>query len=212
MPVHADMNRRRLMRLMGSVAVATLAPAPLYAQSGQAVTVYKEPTCGCCGGWVRHMTKAGFAVTVYNRTVSKTKPLANAGAAVVDSPAAVAKASDVVLTCVTAGNDVLSVVLDETNGVIASIKPGVTVIDHSTVGPEVAVKCNDALQAKEAAFLDAPISGGDETFSAFLPRSDGVSARPRFSNRPSSPSHTGRNPPGTVSPRSSIPDAAHLRY
>jgi hypothetical protein len=76
MPVRADMNRRRLVRLMGSVAVAMLAPAPLYAQSGQAVTVYKEPTCGCCGGWVRHMTKAGFAVTaldVSNIGAIKTK-------------------------------------------------------------------------------------------------------------------------------------------
>ena len=64
MPARLDMNRRQLVRLLGGVAVATLAPAaPLYAQSGRTVTVYKEATCGCCGGWVRHMTKAGFAVT-----------------------------------------------------------------------------------------------------------------------------------------------------
>lgn len=64
MPARLDMNRRQLVRLMGGVAVAMLAPAaPLYAQSGRTVTVYKEATCGCCSGWVRHMTKAGFAVS-----------------------------------------------------------------------------------------------------------------------------------------------------
>jgi len=77
MPARLDMSRRQLARLMGGVAVTTLVPtAPLYAQSGRTVTVYKEATCGCCGGWVRHMTKAGFAVTavdVNNIGAIKTK-------------------------------------------------------------------------------------------------------------------------------------------
>lgn len=77
MPTRLDMNRRQLVRLIGGVAVAMLAPAaPLYAQSGRTVTVYKEATCGCCSGWVRHMTKAGFAVTaldVNNIGAIKTK-------------------------------------------------------------------------------------------------------------------------------------------
>jgi hypothetical protein len=63
MPVRVDMNRRQFVRLIGGVAFATLAPASLYAQPDRTVTVYKEATCGCCGGWARHMTKAGFAVT-----------------------------------------------------------------------------------------------------------------------------------------------------
>ena len=64
MPERVDVNRRHFVRVLGGVAVATLTPAAsLCAQSGRTVTVYKEPTCGCCGGWVRHMTKAGFAVT-----------------------------------------------------------------------------------------------------------------------------------------------------
>lgn len=63
MPARLDINRRQLVLLSG-VAVAALAPtAPLGAQSGRTVTVYKEATCGCCGGWVRHMSKAGFAVS-----------------------------------------------------------------------------------------------------------------------------------------------------
>lgn len=67
MPVHADMNRRQLVRLMGSVAVATLAPvASPRAQSRRAMTVYKDASCGCCGGWMRHMTQAGFTVSAVN--------------------------------------------------------------------------------------------------------------------------------------------------
>ena len=105
--------------------------------------------------------KAGFAVTVFNRSAEKTRPLAEAGAAVADSPAAVAAASDIVCTCVTADDDVRQVVLDETTGIIASARDGLIVVDHSTVSPGVAVECAEALRAKGAGFLDAPISGGD---------------------------------------------------
>ena len=109
----------------------------------------------------RNCIKAGYAVTVYNRTAAKAAPLADAGAAIADSPADVARVSDVVLICVTASADVLSVVLDESSGVIAGVAPGATVIDHSTVAPKVATQCSEALASKGATFLDAPISGGD---------------------------------------------------
>jgi 3-hydroxyisobutyrate dehydrogenase len=105
--------------------------------------------------------KAGFAVTVFNRSVEKTQPLVEAGAAVADSPAAVAAASDIVCSCVTADDDVRQVVLDETTGIIAGARDGLIVVDHSTVSPGVAVECADALKTKGAGFLDAPISGGD---------------------------------------------------
>ena len=105
--------------------------------------------------------KAGFAVTVFSRTAAKTKPLADAGAVVAESPAAVAAASDIVCSCVTADADVLSVVLDEQTGIIAGAKSGAIVVDHSTVSPGVAVQCAEALRAKGIGFLDAPISGGD---------------------------------------------------
>ncbi|MHC4294071.1 MAG: NAD(P)-dependent oxidoreductase [Planctomycetota bacterium] len=104
---------------------------------------------------------AGYAMKVYNRTADKTTPLKDAGATVAGSPAEVAAASDIVLVCVTASDDVLSVILDEQSGVIAGVRDGATVIDHSTVAPSVAEKCANALAAKGAGFLDAPISGGD---------------------------------------------------
>lgn len=109
----------------------------------------------------RNCIKAGFGMTVYNRTASKTRELAEEGAAVASSPAEVAAASDVVMVCVTAGDDVLEVVLDGDKGVIAAVRPGSVVVDHSTVAPVVAEQCAEALGRKGAAFLDAPISGGD---------------------------------------------------
>ena len=105
--------------------------------------------------------KSGFAVTVFNRSADKTQSLADAGAAVADSPAAVSAASDIVCSCVTADDDVRQVVLDETAGIIVGARDGLIVVDHSTVSPGVAVECAAALKTKGAGFLDAPISGGD---------------------------------------------------
>jgi len=105
--------------------------------------------------------KAGYHLTVYNRTASKCKPLAEAGAAVAESPAAVAAESDVICLCVTADADVLDVVLNKQTGVIAGAKRGAIVVDHSTVSPSVARTCAAALEARAMGFLDAPISGGD---------------------------------------------------
>ena len=117
---------------------------------------------GIMGGpMAANCLKAGFAVTVYNRTAAKTKALAQAEANVADSPAAVAAESDIVCSCVTADDDVRAVVLDEASGILAGARKGLIAVDHSTVSPGVAVECAEALRAKGAGFLDAPISGGD---------------------------------------------------
>jgi 3-hydroxyisobutyrate dehydrogenase len=109
----------------------------------------------------RNVLKAGFPLTVYNRTASKCEPLREAGAAAASSPAEAAAASDVVLVCVTASDDVLEVVLDEQRGIVAGVSRGATVVDHSTVAPPVASRCAEALGRRGAGFLDAPVSGGD---------------------------------------------------
>jgi len=105
--------------------------------------------------------KAGFDVTVYNRTPSKAQILARLGAKVAQTPAELAKDKDFILICVTNTHDVLQVVLDEEVGVISQVSPSTIVIDHSTVAPHVAADCCTALNQKNATFLDAPVSGGD---------------------------------------------------
>ncbi len=105
--------------------------------------------------------KAGFAMTVYNRTAAKAEPLRQLGAAVAASPAELAARCDIVLACVTNSADVLEVMLDPSRGVIAGAAAGTLVIDHSTVAPDVAKQCAAALADRGCAFLDAPVSGGD---------------------------------------------------
>jgi len=108
-----------------------------------------------------NVLKAGFPLTVYNRTTSKTEPLRKAGAAVAASPAKVAARSDVVISCVSNSADVYQVVLDGEKGIIAGARKGTIAIDCSTAAPEVAKRCSEELGKKGMGFLDAPISGGD---------------------------------------------------
>ncbi len=109
----------------------------------------------------QNILKANFKLTVYNRTASKAQCLADKGANVASSPAEVAAASDIIVTCVSDTPDVLEVVLGEETGIISGIKKDAIVIDCSTVSPEVAEKCAAKLGSKGAGFLDAPVSGGD---------------------------------------------------
>lgn len=56
------LTRRSVLTL---VSMASLAPAlPALAQSRPLVTVYKDPSCGCCGAWVKHIAAAGFPTAV----------------------------------------------------------------------------------------------------------------------------------------------------
>ena len=63
------MNRRNLLL---ALAALPLAQSQLAAAATPKVLVYKNPSCGCCSGWVEHMTAAGFSVTA--KDVSDTAP------------------------------------------------------------------------------------------------------------------------------------------
>lgn len=108
-----------------------------------------------------NILKAGFGLVVYNRTIKKTEPLKNAGAAVAKSPGQAAEQSDIVICCVSDTPDVYQVILDEKTGIISGVRQGAIVVDCSTVAPEAAVRCGEELGKKGASFLDAPVSGGD---------------------------------------------------
>lgn len=54
-------DRRRALLAAGATALAPLARAKTPTQS---VTIYKDPSCGCCGSWVDHLKRAGFTTTV----------------------------------------------------------------------------------------------------------------------------------------------------
>lgn len=112
-------------------------------------------------GMAHNLLKAGFPLTVWNRTPQKTASLAEAGATVVDSPASVAAASDITFICVSDTPDV-EAVLFGASGVSEGAQPGSLVIDCSTISPTATQQFAQRLQEKGVAMLDAPISGGSE--------------------------------------------------
>lgn len=108
-----------------------------------------------------NLIKASFKLTVFNRTRAKTEPLAAAGAAVADSPAEVARASDVVITIVSDTPDVESVLFGS-DGLFHGAGSGKVLIDMSTISPEATIDFAGRLAEKECEMLDAPVSGGEK--------------------------------------------------
>ena len=116
---------------------------------------------GIMGGpMAGNILKAGFPVTVWNRNAARAEPLGQAGAAVAASPREVAAQSDIIITMVTASDDVRQVTLGE-EGIVHGARPGAVVVDMSTISPQVTREIAEALQARGIAMLDAPVSGGD---------------------------------------------------
>lgn len=106
----------------------------------------------------KNILKAGFPLSVYNRSSQKTKEFLKIGVNVYDSPAEMAKNSDVIIAMVTAGKD-LEEVLFNRNGVVAGAKEGLILIDMSTIGPTSARKISRKLSRNGIGFLDAPVTG-----------------------------------------------------
>ncbi len=112
-------------------------------------------------GMAKNLLKAGFDVTVWNRTAAKMDALAAEGAKTAQTPADVAAQCDVIFVCVSDTPDVEAVVLGE-NGVIHGARAGSLVVDHSTISPIATKEIAAKLNAKGVQMLDAPISGGSE--------------------------------------------------
>lgn len=108
-----------------------------------------------------NLVKAGYALTVHNRTPSKCQPLVQAGARVADSPREVASRSDVIITMVSDTPDVEAVLFGPA-GVCEGIQPGTIVIDMSTVSPAATVEWAHRLREKDCELLDAPVTGGEK--------------------------------------------------
>jgi len=111
-------------------------------------------------GMTMNILKAGFPLIVWNRTASKTESLAKAGAKVAKSPKDVAEKSDIIISIVTDSKDVEEVLFGD-NGVIHGIKPGMIVIDMSTISPIRTREMAAKFKEKGIKMLDAPVSGGD---------------------------------------------------
>lgn len=59
-----DATRRALLRQFALGGLVLLSGGKAWAQARPAITVWKDPNCGCCGGWVEHLRRNGFTATV----------------------------------------------------------------------------------------------------------------------------------------------------
>ncbi len=106
-----------------------------------------------------HLMKGGHRMGVWSRRAESAEPLVAAGATRHDSPAALAEASEVVFTMVTASSDLEQVALGD-DGIIHGAKPGSVLVDMETISPAVARAVAQQLEARGIGMLDAPVSGG----------------------------------------------------
>jgi 2-hydroxy-3-oxopropionate reductase len=105
-----------------------------------------------------NLLKAGFALSVLNRTPAKAQSLVKEGALLAASAVEVGKAARVVILMLPDGKAVTEVLLRD--GLLKACQPGTLIIDMSSIAPAVAV--DHAALAREAGlrYLDAPVSGG----------------------------------------------------
>jgi 3-hydroxyisobutyrate dehydrogenase len=107
----------------------------------------------------RNLLKAGFELTVFNRTAAVARELEAEGAKVASSPSDLTRQVDVVLMCVS--NDAaLEEVVTGPDGVLKAAREQTTIVDHSTVSPDLSKRLAAAAADLGAAYLDAPVSGG----------------------------------------------------
>jgi len=111
-----------------------------------------------------NLLKAGYALTVWNRSAARADELVAAGATLARSPKEVAAASEVLLTVVSdppALEEVLWGSGGKNDGALSALKPGSIYIDCSTVSPALVGKIAEACRSAGVHFLDAPMTGGD---------------------------------------------------
>lgn len=107
-----------------------------------------------------HLVKAGFDVSVYNRTTEKAKRWANEySGQYAETVAECVKDADVVAVCVGNDDDVRQMTTAE-QGAIAAMKQGAILVDHTTTSASLAEELGKACEETGIRFMDAPVSGG----------------------------------------------------
>jgi 3-hydroxyisobutyrate dehydrogenase len=110
-------------------------------------------------GMARNLARHGLLAALWNRSRPPADALATElGVRVAPDPAALAAGVEVVVLCVSADADVLGVV----DALLPAARPGLTVVDCSTVSAATAREAATRLATRGAAFLDCPVSGGVE--------------------------------------------------
>ncbi len=109
---------------------------------------------------VRNLIKAGFSLSVYNRTKEKALALEEDGAIVCESIEDCVKDKDIIISIIGFPKDVEEVYFGE-NGIIEKANKGTYIIDMTTTSPQLAKEIYTKAKQKGLKALDAPVSGGD---------------------------------------------------
>lgn len=112
-----------------------------------------------------NLIKAGHEVVVHNRSQQPVEKLVTLGAQRASSPAEVARAVEVLVSCVLTPQQDEQIYVGA-NGAIEGARAGQVFIDTSTVEPSLSRKIGEALASRGVKFLDAPISGGPKGAAA----------------------------------------------
>jgi len=104
------------------------------------------------------LKEVGHAVTVWNRSVAKTRPLADAGAKVAATPAELASRVEVIITILTDAA-AIDTVYGGANGLLSGDVKGKLFIEMSTVRPDTEIALAAKVRAKGAAMIDCPVGG-----------------------------------------------------
>ena len=113
------------------------------------------------GAMAANVARAGFGVAAWNRTAGRADGLEAAGVQLVESAAAVAARSELIITIVSDTPDV-EAVLFGTDGVAEGVTSGSLVVDMSTISPSATRDFATRLANRQVSMLDAPVSGGSE--------------------------------------------------
>jgi 3-hydroxyisobutyrate dehydrogenase-like beta-hydroxyacid dehydrogenase len=112
-------------------------------------------------GMASNLLKAGYQLTVWNRSVEKCKPFARKGARVADTPADAARDVDLVIYMLSNDQAVEEVVFGA-KGILGGIKEGQIAMDMSTVLPAMSLREEEAYAKRGVDFLDAPVFGSKQ--------------------------------------------------
>jgi len=112
-----------------------------------------------------NLLKAGFELSVWNRTAAKTQPLVAAGAVRAESIGQLTRTSDVVITMVTDAAASESVICGK-DGVLEHGRAGLILVDMASIAPEMSRSIAERARQRGVRMLDAPVTGNPKVAEA----------------------------------------------
>ena len=107
-----------------------------------------------------HLSKQN-KISVFNRTKTKSEIWSNTyNGKICNSPAELAKVSDVIILCVGNDNDVREIITGD-QGLLDNLKTESIIVDHTTTSANLSKELEELLKSKDINYLDAPVSGGE---------------------------------------------------